>query len=295
MNAAKRIFEQAHRGKLLDIVVFIVNVILMTILSRLLAVLARQSLNEDVAGQAAIFVCCLLLAFLEPIGAILKRTGFHRRNPGRSALRYVIPLYFLSQLLFLVCASLVLANLVEQISGDKDASLPLFAPLFFAVPLTAAANTAIIYSTFTRQNTSPFFLFLDTPQAESLGDIVLFLNMIGYLALWGYLMNELPKDYKGIRERLFTFAFTAALIYLPPRLFLSSRARLTPADVGHDWAIKSAGDSEDTFCLRWYTSTEIVKYMVARVDCAARRPRDSGWSCRQQLRGRCLPICANTT
>jgi hypothetical protein len=61
--------------------------------------------------------------------------------------------------------------------------------------------------------------FLDTPQAESFGDLCLFLNMIGYQAFWGLLMADLPHDYPTISGRLSMFAFAAVLIYFPPRLF----------------------------------------------------------------------------
>ena len=43
----KRLFEHANRGILLDVVVFLVNVILMTILSRQLANLFQQANSAD--------------------------------------------------------------------------------------------------------------------------------------------------------------------------------------------------------------------------------------------------------
>jgi hypothetical protein len=61
--------------------------------------------------------------------------------------------------------------------------------------------------------------FLDTPQAESFGDLCLFLNMMGYQAFWGLLMADLLYDYPTIGGRLSMFAFAAVLIYFPPRLF----------------------------------------------------------------------------
>jgi hypothetical protein len=43
-------------------------------------------------------------------------------------------------------------------------------------------------------------------EAETLGDVVLFLNMIGFQAFWGLLMTDLPHDYPTISGRLSMFA-----------------------------------------------------------------------------------------
>ena len=63
------------------------------------------------------------------------------------------------------------------------------------------------------------FEFLDRPAVEFIGDACLFLNMICYQIFCGYLVSELPRDYRSITGRLSMLCFTAALIYLPPRLF----------------------------------------------------------------------------
>ena len=223
----KKLFERANRGILLDVIVFLVNVILMTILSRQLANLFHQG-NTDPIAQTAVAVFCLGLAFLQPLGAILKRRRAHLRRADLDHVplgRVFLPAYFLTQLVFLIGASGQIVDLLSskgQGAGTSDYfGLPsgIFTLLFLGIPALAFANTFVFYFYFQPPKHEPLVKFLGSPQAESLGDICLFLNLIGYQAFWGVLMADLPHDYPSIAGRLFTFAFAALLIYFPPRLF----------------------------------------------------------------------------
>lgn len=216
----KKIFEPRNRGILLDVIMFVVNSLLMIILARLFARLTHE-VRQDITAETLVALFCVGLALLSPIGALLKRRGAHLRNPELNAGAvgcFWLP-YFLSQCMFLLFAGLMLAELVQLISGKEEAARGLFAPLFFGIPLLAIINTLIFFFYFMKPKREPLFKFLESPRAELLGDICLFLNLIGYQMLWLYLMSELPKDYGGVFDRLFTFGFTALLIYLPPRLF----------------------------------------------------------------------------
>ncbi len=216
----KKIFEPQNRGILLDAIVFVINTLLMTILARLFNNMVRE-VKADNTAMTMVTLFCLGLSVLSPVGAILKRRGAHQRNPELSADAvgcFWLP-YLLSQVMFLIFAGMMFAELTQRISGDENAASGLFAPLFLGIPLLAIINTLIFFFYFLKPKRAPVFKFLESPQAELLGDICLFLNLIGYQVLWLYLMSELPKDYSGIFDRLFMFAFTAVLIYLPPRLF----------------------------------------------------------------------------
>jgi hypothetical protein len=223
----KKLFERANRGILLDVIVFLVNVILMTILSRQLANLFHQGKTEPLA-QAAVAVFCLGLAFLQPLGAILKRRRAHLRKADLDHVplgRVFLPAYFLTQLVFLIGASGQIVDLLFSNGQSAETAdyfgLPsgIFTLLFLGIPALAVANTLVFYFYFQPPEHKPLVKFLASPQAESLGDLCLFLNLIGYQAFWGLLMADLPHDYPTIAGRLFTFAFTALLIYFPPRLF----------------------------------------------------------------------------
>ena len=223
----KKLFEHANRGILLDVIVFLVNVVLMTILSRQLANLFHEARSDTLAKTAAA-VFCLGLAFLQPVGAILKRRRAHERKSDLNHVpfgRLFVPAYFLTQLVFLIGASGQIVDLLStklQTSQSADYfGLPpwLFTLLFLGIPTLAILNTFVFYFYFQTPKHHPFVKFLDTPQAESFGDLCLFLNMIGYQAFWGLLMADLPNDYPSIGGRLSMFTFAAVLIYFPPRLF----------------------------------------------------------------------------
>jgi hypothetical protein len=229
MIELKRLLEPKNRVILLDVVIFFVNLILMTVLARLFAGVIEDA-RTNVESKAAMIVFFLGVCLLSPVGAVLKRRGAHGRNPdlGSGAVGCLWLPYFLSQLMFWIFAGMMYVELLEEVYGDSSASTRLFLPLFFGIPLAAAFNTLVFFFYFLKPKHEPVFKFLQWPQAESLGDIFLFVNLIGYQVLWVYLMSELPKDYKGLFDRLFTFAFTAVLIYIPPRLFYLVENRERP-------------------------------------------------------------------
>jgi hypothetical protein len=223
----KRLFEHANRGILLDVVVFVVNVLLMTVLSRQLANLLHQATSSQLARASAAGFC-LGLAFLQPIGAILKRRRAHLRNPKLNDIPLgcvFLPSYFFTQLFFLSAASVNLVRLVlgrghGPARGDQ-LGLPNegFIYFFFGLPAIAIVNTILFYFYFQPPKHKPIAKFLESPQAEYLGDICLFLNIIGYQTFWSLLMTSLPNKYPTLASKLSTFAFVALLIYFPPRLF----------------------------------------------------------------------------
>jgi hypothetical protein len=93
----KKLLAHANRGILLDVVVFLVNVILMTLLSGLLVDLIHRA-NTDVSAQVTMVAFCLGLVFLQPTGALLKRRRAHLRRPdldhvpfGRLVLLLIFP------------------------------------------------------------------------------------------------------------------------------------------------------------------------------------------------------------
>jgi hypothetical protein len=225
----KKLFEHSNRGILLDVTVFLVNVVLMTILSQQLANVFRLAKGDsNRLAKVEVVMFCLGLTFLQPAGAILKRRRAHLRKPGLDHVpfgRILVPAYFLTQLVFLIGASGQIVELFSKQTGDSRTQdyfgLPsgVFLLLFLGIPALAIANTLIFRFYFQPPTHRPQVPFLESPQAELLGDACLFLNMIGYQAFWGLLMTDLPNDYPTIGGRLSMFAFAALLIYFPPRLF----------------------------------------------------------------------------
>ncbi|HEV7746244.1 MAG TPA: hypothetical protein VGO56_14685 [Pyrinomonadaceae bacterium] len=228
--AIKKLFAHANRGILLDVIVFVVNLMLLTILSRQLVTLFRQANTPEpqTIPKTAVAVFCLGLVFLQPIGAILKRRRAHLREPALYEVPagcLILPAYFLTQLIFLIAAS---GQVVDLVYGSEPSppsadyfGLPksVFMLLFLGIPALAIANTFVIYFYFQPPKHKPILPWLATPQAEAAGDLVLFLNMIGFQAFWGLLMADLVNDYTTIAGRLSMFLFVTLLIYIPPRLF----------------------------------------------------------------------------
>jgi hypothetical protein len=224
----KKLLEHANRGILLDVIVFVFNLVLMTILSRQLANLFQQANNTDSLAQTAVAVFCLALVFLQPAGALLKRRHAHLRKPELDHVpfgRLILPAYFLSQLVFLIGASGQVFDLIYgKNTGAESADffgLPpvIFTLLFLGIPALGIVDAFILWFYFLPPKHKPPFPWLESPQAETLADVLLFLNMIGFQAFWGLLMTDLPHDYPTISGRLSMFVFAALLIYIPPRIF----------------------------------------------------------------------------
>ena len=229
MVGIRRLFSIENRGILLDVIVFLFNLLLMSVLARLFAELSRAENDSYNLARLGVILFCLGLAFLQPIASLLKRRRAHERNPGlerpKPQLLFHPFFYFLSKLVFLIGGA---GLLVDMLYADFNASsgidffgLPptLFTVLFLGVPGLAIANTAIVYFYFRKPSRPALLKFLESPQSEAVADVCLFLNMIGYQMFWAMLMADLPHDYSSIVSRLSTFAFSALLIYLPPRLF----------------------------------------------------------------------------
>src|SRR5262245_60476972 len=69
----------ANRGLLLDIVVFLLNLFLMRMLLVRFLDLSKGVFDGDQVAGWSVFVFCLMLFILLPIGAVLKRRPYHQR------------------------------------------------------------------------------------------------------------------------------------------------------------------------------------------------------------------------
>jgi hypothetical protein len=226
----KKLFAHANRGILLDVIVFLVNVVFLTILSRQLNNLFHQANTRDAStiAKVAVAIFCLGLVFLQPVGAILKRRRAHLRSSDLYEVPagcLILPAYFLTQLIFLIAGSGQIIDLVFGRNSLSDSAdyfgLPpkIFMLLFLGIPALAIANTFIVYFYFQLPTHKPILPWLESPRSEAFGDLLLFLNMIGFQAFWGVLTSSLVNDYSTITGRLSMFAFITLLIYIPPRLF----------------------------------------------------------------------------
>ncbi len=227
---SKSIFAKTNRGMLLDVVVFVANILLMRSLTHLFIEIFRQASADNPLAKLAIGFVCLGMFILPPVGAVLKRWHFHQRLKAQgktvesdSVLSGCLfnPLFYFC--LNLVVMSAIITALGEQLFGkDLLNNGPVFITLIFVGLGVTIVQTFLVYHYFSPPSNPPKQLFLREPQSETLGDICIFLNMIFFQVAWNLLTFAPLGRVSGIAEfggRLFFLTFVALLIYFPPRIF----------------------------------------------------------------------------
>jgi len=235
LTTAKRqttnIFAKTNRGMLLDIVIFVANLLLMRKLTRLfIEVFGEVSAENPLAKLVLVFVC-LAMFILPALGAVLKRWHFHQRlkaegktveseNTVLSGCLFNPLFYFC---LNLVIMSAIITGLGEQLFGKNLLNNgPVFITSIFIGLGVTIVQTFLIYRYFSPPKNPPKQEFLRQPQSETLGDICIFLNMIFFQVAWN-LLTFAPlgrvSSFIDFAGRLFFLSFVALLIYFPPRIF----------------------------------------------------------------------------
>ena len=235
LTTAKRqttnIFAKTNRGMLLDIVIFVANLLLMRKLTRLfIEIFGEVSAENPLAKLVLVFVC-LAMFILPALGAVLKRWHFHQRlkaegktveseNTVLSGCLFNPLFYFC---LNLVIMSAIITGLGEQLFGKNLLNNgPVFITSIFIGLGVTIVQTFLIYQYFSPPKNPPKQEFLRQPQSETLGDICIFLNMIFFQVAWN-LLTFAPlgrvSSFTDFAGRLFFLSFVALLIYFPPRIF----------------------------------------------------------------------------
>lgn len=224
--------DQKNRGLLLDIFIFLANLYLLHLLTRLFIDLFKQVSAEDPVAKLALGCMFLGMWILPALGAVLKRWHLHKRLKNVS--NVLDQPTFISGCLFnpifYFCMNLVLTAAVLTSLGDfffGKALLnngALFVPIIIVGLILTIFQTYLIYSYFSPPKKPPRLPFLLTPQSEALGDVCLFLNMILFQVMWNLLAFAFagvghPSSVLEFAGRLFLLCFVALLIYFPPRMF----------------------------------------------------------------------------
>jgi hypothetical protein len=215
---------------LLDLVVFILNLFLMQRLMGYVVELFRHADDGEPLARFALLLACVAMWILPPAGAVLKRWHFHQRLKAESKTLdtnsnlggcLFNPIFYFC--LNLVLVSAILVGLGEFLFGDrllKNGAL--FVPLVIAGLICTIFQTFLIYRYFSAPKKAPRNEFLRRPESETLGDILIFTNMIIFQIAWNMLtLADLGRP-SGVVEflgRLFFLCFIALLIYFPPRMF----------------------------------------------------------------------------
>lgn len=234
----KNIFAHTNRGVLLDVVVFVLNLILMSLLAKYFIELVRLASADDALAKLALGLFFLGIFVLPAAGAVLKRWHFHHRrssqqkrqgmakeqtdNPGAEAWGCLLnPIFYF--VLSLVISAAAGTFLGEQIFGkDFDNNGAIFIPFIFGLFVLSVIQTVLVYRYFSPPKKAPAGAFWRDQRSALLGDLCIFLNMILFQVLWNVITSTPFGRVTGFEDfagRLFFLWFVSILIYFPPRIF----------------------------------------------------------------------------
>lgn len=226
-------FFFANRGLVLDVFVFLLNIVLMrTLVGNFIDLIGHASNGDTIAGYA-LFLFFVALFVLPPTGATLKRWHFHQRikKQGKTAAKpeafmagcLFNPIMFFCLNIFIVAG--INAFLMQFIYENKEPDGAVFVSSMLFGMLAAIAQTFLVYRYFSEPKKEPPTAFLKGRNSETLGDLCLFLNMIFFQILWNLAMTSIPPRPTGVSIfaelgfRFFFIGFASLLVYFPPRIF----------------------------------------------------------------------------
>jgi hypothetical protein len=230
-STVKSLFAEPNRGLLLDIFVFLANVLIIRLLSGLVLELFGEVSAEDPTAKLFLGLIFLAMWILPALGSVLKRWHFHQRLKAagktfdsdftKLAGCLFTPIFYFC--LNLVITSAVLAGLGDVLFGKALLNNgAIFVPLVIAGLLLTIVQTFLIYQYFSAPKKEPRVEFLKSPQSELLGDLCIFINMTLFQIFWNMLTFAPlgpPASVLEFGGRLFFLSFIAMLIYFPPRMF----------------------------------------------------------------------------
>ncbi len=228
IKTLKSLFAPTNRGMLLDVLVFVLNLGAMNFLTDKFIGLIQKANAGNLVAYYLLFLFCLGIFILPPLGTTLKRWHFHRRRGGAKSVNseesvagcvFNPVLYFCLNIL-IVC--FIIAYIFQFFYGDKELDGATFVPAVFFGMFLAALQTYVVYRYFSPPKKDPSFEFLRDPFAETVGDACLYLNMIAFELVLNMLLSFPSRPPSGVTDflgRLFFITFIALLIYFPPRMY----------------------------------------------------------------------------
>ncbi len=232
----KKIFEHRNRGLLLDATIFIFQLILIRLLTRLSLGFVGQA-EESAFAKTAISLFLVGLFVLQPLGPILKRWSFHQHfklfeNSEGGLTSFLLSIYkFFYIAVMWIMIYLAYSYFIEEFPdshSQRNEKIVVAGAMMFSV-----VSAFLIFRYFRKPKTQPRWKFLMTPQAEALGDLCMFLNIICFQILFSvyvsspHFWNVLHKITRlnagevsnSVTGRLYIACIAALLAYFPPRIF----------------------------------------------------------------------------
>lgn len=218
-----------NRGIVLDVIVFLINLFLMSDLSdRINGVIGiGRGRPNDAKAMGIMAGYCALACLLPAAGAILKYvSGSQKHTPhfyrktwaGQffSMMTVILIIQVVSQIVFLIAEYNYQGRLLSLLpdSGSLSIFLKVLLPL---CAIFILINPFLVRMNFVK-NRRHYLTGFSRGLLEFLGDGALFLNMILFQIFWGIFMRDLTQDWDGVLERVLALAITSLLLYFPPRL-----------------------------------------------------------------------------
>lgn len=163
-----------------------------------------------------------------PLGATLKRWHVHQRiqmqdpkpdhDPMGSCLFNPIFYFCLTAVIFASINAFVLQSLYDQ----KEPPGPVFVGSILGGIVLMIGHTVLVYRYFSSPNSAPKSAFLRSHVSGTIGDILLFSNMVLFQLVWNLLaLGDIPRPSGmfDVLARFFILLFLALLLYFPPRMF----------------------------------------------------------------------------
>lgn len=217
-----------NRGIILDIIVFLINLFLMSDLSdRVNDVIGiGRGRPNDARTMGIMAGYCALACILPASGALLKYVSgsqkhtphFYRKTWGRqffSIMTLILILQFVSQVVFLIAEYKYQGRLLAFLPDSGSLSILLKLVLAICV-VFIVVNPIAVRINFVK-NRRHYFTGFFRGIVEFFGDSSLFLNMILFQIFWGIFMTDFTQDW-DVLERLLALGVTSFVLYFPPRL-----------------------------------------------------------------------------
>jgi hypothetical protein len=237
--AARNILARRNRGVLLDVLVFVVNLVLMRLLTDYFIQIVRLAGAGDPLAEFELGLFFLGALVLPAAAAVFKRWHFHQEGGprpdrsaggrGKSAARETDAalgcllhpaFYFSVSVCLAVSAAVILGGKVFGESFQKDGAI--FLPVVFGAFALCLVQTWLVYRYFSPPKKPPRFAFLLDPRSALLGDACVYVNMILFQVMWNVLLSGRAARVGGFEDfagRLFLLLFVSLLVYFPPRIF----------------------------------------------------------------------------
>ncbi len=223
-GAAQGLFARKNRGLLLDATVFLANVFLMWLITPMFFYVLERAGNEEPWALIVVFIALIAVFVLPPAAAILKRHSFHKRGgteDGRLTGCLCNPIFYFCLQIVIICA--INAFVMHYVLGLNDPGPEIFISSLLFLLVLAIVNTVFVFRYFTPPKSEPKNKFFLSRDADLLGDVFIFANVLIYQLIWNLLtMEGIFGRVSGVADffgRLFFLTFIAFLLYFPPRIF----------------------------------------------------------------------------